>query len=90
MKYLLDTLPICEALSKRSGKRCKNYASKGKRVCRIHGGRSTGAKTKSGKLNQKTTNIKHGMYTSEVKLEARQLCEFLEECKKVLKDTNGW
>ena len=84
INYLLDTLPICEARSKRSGERCKNYASKGKRVCRIHGGRSTGAKTKAGKLEQKKANLKHGMYTKEAREEARQFREYLKECKSLL------
>src|SRR5665213_1044674 len=59
-RYLMDTLPICEALSKQSGLPCKNFASKGKRVCRIHGGRSFGARTKEGKARQKKASWKHG------------------------------
>lgn len=33
----------CSAHSKRTGERCKNYAVRGKNVCRFHGGRSKGA-----------------------------------------------
>ncbi len=46
----------CTAKSKRSGERCKCYAMKGKTVCRIHGGRSTGPKKK--KKNALTTGLK--------------------------------
>ena len=34
----------CTAKSKQSGRRCKRYATPGKRVCHYHGGRSTGPK----------------------------------------------
>jgi hypothetical protein len=61
----MNTVPICQAKSKRSGEQCCNFAIKGKRVCHLHGGRSTGAKTKEGKIRQKMANIKHGMYTPE-------------------------
>lgn len=46
----------CTAKSKRSGERCKCYAMKGKTVCRIHGGRSTGPKHKQ--KNALTTGSK--------------------------------
>ena len=35
--------PRCAAKSKRSGMQCKAPAIKGKRVCRMHGGKSPGA-----------------------------------------------
>ena len=61
----MDTLPICEAKSKQSGLRCKNFATKGKHVCRIHGGKSTGAKTPEGKHRQKMASWKHGRESKE-------------------------
>lgn len=81
----MDTLPVCEARSKQSGVRCKNFATKGKRVCRIHGGLSTGPKTKEGKLKQKMGSWKHGLYSSESKAELRQVREFIRQCKADLK-----
>lgn len=47
----------CAAKSKQTDQRCKLYASPGKRVCRFHGGRSTGPKTPA---------VKHGETTLEM------------------------
>lgn len=80
----MDTLPICKALSKQSGQRCKNFSSKGKAVCRIHGGRSTGAKTAKGKHAQKTASLKHGMYSKEAIAEARQMRELFTASKQLI------
>ena len=39
----------CEARSKRTGKRCKNPAVRGKRVCRLHGGLSLSGEKRTDK-----------------------------------------
>lgn len=83
-QYLLDTLPICQALSKQSQQQCKNFSVKGKRVCHIHGGKSTGAKTKEGKIRQKMANWKDGLRSKEAKAEAKQLREFMKSCKEAI------
>jgi hypothetical protein len=45
-----NTLTLrCRATSKRSKQRCKAPAVRGKRVCRFHGGKSTGPRTEAGK-----------------------------------------
>lgn len=46
----------CEAASKRTGQRCAQRAAAGKRLCRFHGGASTGSRTGPGAL-------KHGLYS---------------------------
>jgi len=46
----------CAARSKRSGEQCKNFALRGKRVCRIHGGLSSGPKVPA---------VKHGLDSLE-------------------------
>lgn len=46
----MDTLQAFKAMSKQLGKRCKSFVTKGKLVCRIHGGKSTGAKTPEERL----------------------------------------
>jgi len=56
---------ICNATAKHSGQRCKNWACTGKTKCRMHGGKSTGAKTSTGKLRSKFANLKAGEYTIE-------------------------
>lgn len=59
----------CAAKSKRSGKRCQNWAMRGKNTCRFHGGNSSGPKTKEGLENIKFTNTKHGFYSSATRSE---------------------
>ena len=59
----------CQAMSKRNRQRCKAPAMKGKAVCLTHGGRSTGPKTKAGKLRARTANLKHGRETREARTE---------------------
>lgn len=54
----------CKAKSKRSGERCKNFAVKGCKVCRMHGAKG-GPKTDEGKMRCKNAPLKHGWYSSE-------------------------
>ncbi|MDP1989473.1 MAG: HGGxSTG domain-containing protein [Syntrophales bacterium] len=72
----LRLLPRCAAKAKSSGKRCGNPAMRGKRVCWIHGGRSTGPKTREGLLRSKSANLKYGLYTKET-LDRRKKMNFL-------------
>lgn len=48
-KFNLENLPKCGAKT-RSGKPCQRYGNKTNGRCKLHGGRSTGAKTKEGKF----------------------------------------
>ena len=48
-KFNLNSLPRCGAKT-RSGKPCQRFGNKINGRCKLHGGRSTGAKTKEGKL----------------------------------------
>jgi len=48
-KFNLESLPKCGAKT-RSGGTCQRYGNKTNGRCKLHGGRSTGAKTKEGKL----------------------------------------
>ena len=41
--------PRCQAKSKRTKQQCRSPAIRGKRVCRIHGGKSTGPRTQQGR-----------------------------------------
>lgn len=58
-KFNLDSLPKCGAKT-RSGKPCQRYGNKTNGRCKIHGGRSTGAKTKEGKLAVRVNAILNG------------------------------
>lgn len=80
----MDTLQICEAVSKQSKQRCRNFSVKDKVVCHIHGGKSTGAKTKAGKIRQKMAQRKHGLRSKEAREETRQLREFMKACKETI------
>lgn len=50
----------CGAKSKRSGEQCRQPAIKGKRVCRFHGGLSTGPKTQAGRERCAEAKTVHG------------------------------
>lgn len=81
----MDTIQICKAISKQSKKQCKNFATKGKCVCRIHGGRSTGAKTVEGLQRKKMASWKHGFRSKEAKAEARGVKSLIKLCEESLR-----
>ena len=58
----------CQATSKRTGYQCRAPAIKGKRVCRFHGGYSTGPKTEEGRQRCAAAKTTHGRVTSEKRL----------------------
>jgi hypothetical protein len=58
-KFDLNSLPKCGAKT-RSGSPCKRLGNKRNGRCKLHGGRSTGAKTAEGKLAVRTNPIKNG------------------------------
>ena len=62
----------CSAKSKRSGARCMAPAVKGKAVCRMHGGHSTGPKSPEGKLRSIRAKVTHGTETRMIRLEYRK------------------
>ena len=63
--------PRCQARN-RQGLQCGKAAIRGKRVCRNHGGRSTGAKTEAGRQRISEANWIHGRRTAEGQLKATQ------------------
>jgi len=73
-------------MSKQSQKQCKNFATKGKMVCRIHGGLSTGAKTIKGKLKQKMASWKYGERSKEAIEEARFIRQMIRSHKEAIAD----
>ena len=71
----------CQAKSKRSGLQCRKAAMRGKRVCRTHGGTSTGPKTPEGRQKCAEAKTVHGWETRAIRRErAAKLTElrFLE------------
>ena len=59
----------CQAKSKRTKLQCAAPALKGKRVCKTHGGRSTGPKTQAGRQRCAAAKTVHGRETREARTE---------------------
>jgi len=59
----------CQAQSKHSRTQCKKPAMKGKRVCRTHGGASTGARTEQGRQRCAEARTKTGTETRKARTE---------------------
>ena len=55
--------PRCQALSKRSKLQCGKAALTGKRVCMLHGGKSTGPVTEDGRKRCAIAQTVHGYET---------------------------
>lgn len=59
--------PRCQAKSKRSGEQCRKAAMRGKKVCRTHGGASTGPKTLEGRQRCAEAKTVHGWETRAIR-----------------------
>ena len=59
----------CQARSSRTKLQCRAPAIKGKRVCKWHGGRSTGPKTEAGRQRCAEAKTIHGRETREARNE---------------------
>ena len=68
----------------RNGAPCKNWGMVNGR-CRMHGGKSTGARTPEGIERIRKANWKHGRYSVEAQRERRLVRQLI----KVSKDTIG-
>lgn len=78
-----NTAPRCGAKT-RKGTLCLAPAMKGKQRCRMHGGKSTGARTEEGKKRVKKANFKHGHYTAEAEETRRVLRRVLREGRELV------
>ena len=63
------TCQRCQAKSKRTKLQCAAPALKGKRVCKTHGGRSTGPKSEAGRKRCAQAKSIHGRETREARSE---------------------
>ena len=68
----------------RSGAPCKNPAVSGKQRCRMHGGKSTGAKTPEGRAQLRALHLKHGRATTAAKEEAKRRAQIGREIRAEL------
>lgn len=62
---------------------CQSPAMKNGR-CRMHGGKSTGAKTKEGIIKISNANLKTGFYTKESIQERKNFSKLLKEDREFL------
>ena len=82
----------CQARSSRTKLQCRAPAIKGKRVCKWHGGRSTGPKTEAGRQRCAEAKTIHGRETREARNErslASARLAVLEEVGHKLGFING-
>ncbi len=59
--------PRCQAMSKRTRKQCGAPAMRGKRVCRFHGGLSSGLKSAEGRECCAAAKTIHGRETRQIR-----------------------
>ncbi len=59
----------CQAKSNRSQQRCRGPAIRGKSVCRMHGGKGSGPKTKPGRQRCTYAKTIHGFDTRQTRTE---------------------
>jgi hypothetical protein len=67
-----STAPRCGART-RQNQPCRAPAVRGRRRCRMHGGRSTGPRTPEGNALSARARWKHGRYSAERQREFRRL-----------------
>jgi len=72
--------PRCGARARTRGHQpCRAPAVKGKRRCRMHGGKNVG-----GKWGNKNA-LKHGRYTRAVIAQRREVVKFVRACDRLLR-----
>ena len=61
----------CQATAKSTRRQCQRPATKGKPVCKLHGGKSTGPKTPEGRQRCAEARLVHGQETTSIRKERR-------------------
>ena len=79
-------VPRCQAKSKRSGMQCRKAAMQDKRVCRSHGGASTGPKTIAGRQRCAAAKTVHGRETRAIRAARDVKLRELREMEQTLKN----
>lgn len=72
----------------RQGNPCQCPAMRGKARCRLHGGKSTGARTKAGIHRIRTVHWKHGFRSGRLLAEAKAMSE--ERTRELMQDNDEW
>ncbi len=78
----------CTAKSKRSGKQCLKWAVRGRTACHMHGGSSTGPRTKRGKERARQAAFRHGKYTKKARDHHRETMTLIRQSKNFLTTLN--
>ena len=76
----------CQALSKRTKQQCGAPSVRGKRVCRFHGGKSTGPKTDEGRKRCGIAKTVHGGETRAIRAKRAQKMAELKKLEQIIKD----
>jgi hypothetical protein len=79
-----NTAPRCGANSKRTHQPCKQPAMANGR-CRLHGGKSTGPRTREGLERSRKANWKHGDYSQQAKADRHNLQTLFKDAMALLK-----
>jgi hypothetical protein len=74
----------CQARSKRTQQQCRAPAERNKLVCRFHGARSTGPKTKEGKLRVARGKVRHGNETRQARSERSEKSALLAHLEDIM------
>lgn len=83
-RFNINNAKKCLAKTRQS-KPCQAPAMKNGR-CKMHGGKSTGAKTKEGLEKIKKVSLKNGRYTQKAILERKALNSLIKEAERLLFD----
>lgn len=73
-----NTAPRCGANSKRTHQPCKQPAMANGR-CRLHGGKSTGPRTREGLERSRKAHWKHGDYSQQAKADRQKFKQFFQD-----------
>jgi glucans biosynthesis protein len=74
---LAQAAPRCRARCRRSKLPCRAPAMRGKRVCRLHGGKGGGPR------GERNGAYRTGRYTAEAKAERRQMRAVIRELRRL-------
>ena len=70
--------PRCRARCRRSKLPCRGPAMRGKRVCRLHGGKG------GGPTGERNGAYRTGRYTAEAKVERQQMRDLIRELRRLI------
>ena len=79
----------CEAKTRR-GTLCQRPGTKRNGRCKLHGGRSTGPRTKDGLARLVASKTTHGLYTKEKRAAARRFAEQGRQMRAELQEIENW